>query len=99
MLVVKIHTTYRNVVAICDHSLLGKRLEDEKRQLELRESFFGGEPKTRDEVAEIMRAQAKEDATFNIAGKEATQLAQELGIIDKEGISKIQGVPFALVLL
>jgi hypothetical protein len=41
----------------------------------------------------------KEDATFNIVGKKACKLALDCGIISKEGIIKIKGVPVALVLL
>jgi len=42
---------------------------------------------------------AQEDATFNIIGKESVNTALETGIISKEGIKEINGVPFALVLL
>ena len=41
----------------------------------------------------------KEDATFNIVGKESVQTALEAGIIKEQGIIKIQEVPIALVLL
>ena len=40
-----------------------------------------------------------EDATFNIVGEESIKIALKIGIINKNGIKEIQGVPFALVLL
>ena len=40
-----------------------------------------------------------EDATFNIIGEESTQAAIEAGIVTKEGIKKIDNIPFTLVLL
>jgi len=98
-MLVRIHNTYRDIVAICDSELIGKLFVEDKFQLDVKESFFKGNEKTRLEVLEIMQDMAKEDATFNIIGKEATELAIEAGIITQEGIRKIQGIPFALVLL
>jgi hypothetical protein len=43
--------------------------------------------------------QLKEDATFNIVGKEAIKIALEEGIILKEGVSEVAGIPFALKLM
>ena len=41
----------------------------------------------------------EEDATFNIVGKDAVEAAFKAGIITKDGIKKVQGIPFSLVLL
>jgi len=41
----------------------------------------------------------KEDSTFNIIGKKSVNAALKAGIITKDGIKKIQGIPFALILL
>jgi len=96
---VKIHKSYREVVAVCDSDLIGKYFEEEEFQLDIKESFYKGEDLSREETFEIMKDGATEDATFNIVGKESTDLALEAGIIEKEGISEIQGIPFALVLM
>lgn len=97
-MLIKIHKSYRDAIAICDSELLGKKFAHGKMQLEVGK-FFEGEEKTEEEISEIMKDISKEDATFNIVGKQAVQVALKAGIIDKEGIIKIQGVPFALVLL
>lgn len=97
-MLVKKHSSYRDVIAICDSELLGKRFEQGNFQLELNE-FFNGEEKTEKEVLSIMKDAEKEDATFNIAGKKAVELALKTGLISKQGIKTIQGIPFALVLL
>ena len=65
-MIVKIHTSYRYVVAICDSDLLGKKFEEGQFQLDVKESFFKGEEKPKEKVLEIMQDMAKEDATFNI---------------------------------
>lgn len=96
---VKIHNSYRDVVAICDSDLVGKRFEEGKFQLDVKENFFRGEEIGEEKVIKILRDMATEDSTFNIIGEKSTNTAIKAGLITKEGIKKIQGVPFALVLL
>ena len=96
---VKIHNSYREVVAICDSYLIGKRFEDGKFQLDIKENFFRGDEKDEKQAIQIMRDMSREDATFNIIGQESVNAALKAGVISKDGIKKIQGVPFALVLL
>lgn len=98
-MLIKLIKSYRDVVAICDSDLIGKKFEEEKFQLDVKESFFKGEEKNKEEIIEIIKDMTKEDATFNIIGEKSIQAAIEAGIITKEGIKKIQGIPFALVLL
>ena len=95
---INIINSYRYVVAICDSDLLGKVFEEEKFQLDVKESFYKGKEVSQEEAIEMMKDMQKEDATFNIIGKEATKAALKAGIIEKEGIGTIQGIPFALVL-
>ena len=96
---IKIHRSYRLVVAVCDVNLLGKRFEEDIRQLEIRESFFKGEIFEEEDAIKILKKQSLEDATFNIVGKEAIQAAIKSQIIASEGITKINEIPFALVLI
>lgn len=96
---VKIQQSYRDIVAISDSNLLGKRFEQDNLQLDIKESFYKGEEKTKQEVLEIIKKMSAEDATFNIIGKEAVKTALEAGIITQEQVGEIQGIPFSLVLL
>ena len=102
MISAKIYKSYRIVVAICDSNLIGKRFEEkfEKgiKQLDIRENFYKDEELSYEEAVELMKLQAREDATFNIVGKESVKAALESGIIDKSGIGKVDGIPYALVL-
>ena len=79
--------------------MLGKTFEQGNRQLEVKPDFFKGEERTEQEVLDIIEKESAEDATFNIVGKQATQVALKAGIIKQEGIKEIQGTPMALVLL
>lgn len=96
---VKIIKAYRDTVAICDSDLLGKKFEEEKFQLDIKESFFGGDEISGEKLIEIMKKMSEEDATFNIVGEKSIKIALKAGIISQAGIKKIQGIPFALVLL
>lgn len=96
---VKIHESYRRIVAVCDTNLVGQLLSEGKRQIEIRPTFFKGEEKSRKEVIKILKDLAKEDATFNIVGKESVETALESGIIQKHGVIEINNTPIALVLM
>ncbi len=99
MISVKIHKSYRNVVALCDSNLIGKRFEEGIRQLDVRESFYNGEEMDESKILELIQFQAGEDSTFNLVGEESIAIAKKAGLISDEGVKKVQGIPFALVLL
>ena len=96
---VNILKSYRDIVAICDSDLLGKKFEEGKFQLDIKESFFKGTESPEEKIIEIMQKMSEKDAIFNIVGEKSIKIALKAGIISKEGIKKIQGIPFALVLL
>lgn len=96
---VKIIKTYRDVVAICDSEILGKKFEEGDFQIDVKESFYKGEEMNEIEVSELMVDKATEDATFNIVGEKSIALALKVGIISKESIRKIEGIPVALILV
>ncbi len=110
-MLLKIHKTYRDIIAICDSELIGKTFvsqasddlgkpsEGGKFQLEVKESFYKGEEISEEKVLQIIQDMSREDATFNIVGEKSINTALKAGIISQQGIKKIQGVPFALVLL
>ena len=98
-ILLKIHESYRWVVAVCDKDVFGKKLIDGKRALDVTGQFFRGEEMTEEKATqEIIRCN-DEDATFNFVGEKSVDLAKRLGIVKNEGITEIQGIPFALVLL
>jgi len=103
MLFVKLHKSYRNVIAMCDSDLIGKKLEENfeggTKQLDIRESFYKGKEIPYSEAIKIIKFQSNEDSTFNLVGKETIKAAIDAGIIDDNGVGKVDGVPYALVLL
>ena len=99
MFFLKIHKSYRDVVAICDSELIGKVFEQGKFQLNVKENFFKGEQASEQEIIEVMEEMAREDATFNIIGKKSVNAAIKAGIVEPDAVSEIKGVPFTLILL
>lgn len=96
---VKIIKSCRDIVTICDSNLIGKTFENEKEKLEVKESFYSGEEKTPEQVKEIIHIMVREDATFNIVGKDSIKIAIDEGIIDKNCVREIQGIPIAMRLI
>ncbi len=99
MFFINVINSYRDVVAICDEELLGKKFEQGKFQLDIKESFYKGKLVSEKELIEIINNLSREDATFNIVGENSVNVALKEGIIIEEGIGEIQGIKFALVLL
>jgi len=96
---VKIHQAYRTIVALCDSDLIEKTFEEGNKCITLHPHFFNGDEKSKEEVIKILKDMDKEDATFNIIGKDSVQTALETGIIKEHGIITIDNVPIALVLM
>ena len=96
---IKIHKSYRNVVAVCDSNLMNKRFEEGKKQLEIKEHFFKGDEVTEEEAIKIMILQRENDSTFNIVGVKSINAAVKAGIINKNSVAYVKDVPFTLILL
>ena len=98
---VNVIDSYRKVVAVADDGLVGKQFYEGKKQLDVKVSFYKGELDSleKDEVIEVMKEMLAEDATFNIVGEESVAAAVEAGIITKDEILTIDGIPYSLILL
>ncbi|MBM3228416.1 DUF424 family protein [Candidatus Pacearchaeota archaeon] len=95
---VNIIKAYRDVVAICDSELLGKKFEEGKFQLDIKENFYRGKEANEAEILEIIDNFSKKDATFNLVGPKSVALGLKAGIILSEEIGEIKGTPFAFAL-
>jgi len=96
---VNVIKSYRDVVAICDSELIGKKFEEGELQLDVKESFYKGEQVDEEKLLNIIDFHKQEDATFNIVGEKSINLALKEGIIQEEAIKKIQGIPYVFVLI
>ena len=98
-LCIKVHKSYRTVVALCDSEILGKKFEEGIKQLDVRESFYNGESIEEDEAVRELQRQAREDATFNIVGEKSVNVAIKSEVISEGCVGKIDNIPFALKLI
>lgn len=98
-MIVRIIKSHRDIVAICDSELIGKRFEEGKFQLDVKESFFLGKEMNEKDTIDIIIKMVKEDATYYIVGEKSVNCAIKAGITEKEEVKKIQGIPFVLILL
>ena len=95
---VKIHHSYRGVVAVCDSELLGKYFDEGRFQLDIKESFYKGDEVSGEELLDLLRKMAREDATFNIIGKDSVDACIKIGLINEASVKKIAGIPYAMIL-
>ena len=98
-ILLKVHESYRWVVAVCDKDVFGRKLIDGKRVLDLSGQFFDGDSMSEEKIREEIVRCSREDASFNFVGEDSVALAKELELVTDEGVVEIEGVPFALVLL
>ncbi len=92
MILVKIHKTkFRDVIAVCDSSLIGKKFEENGLQLDITERFYKGEAMPEEKIIIIL----ENAENVNIVGEESMKLGIKAGIIIKENILTIEGIPHA----
>jgi uncharacterized protein len=94
---VKVHSSSRKVVAICDEDIIGKSFEEGIRILDVRESFYKGERMEKKEVLELMKREFADGSTFNIVGRESVNVAIEAKIIGKGDSMKVKRIPFVII--
>ena len=95
----KVHKSYRCVVAVCDEGVFGRVLREGNRVLDVSGDFFKGDSMGEGEARDEIIRCAGEDASFNFVGADSVRIARDLGLVKDEGVVEIEGVPFALVLL
>jgi uncharacterized protein len=96
---INIHENYRKIVAICDSDIVGKRFEEGKLQLDVNEKFYGGKEYEKKKALKILQNALDDDACFNFVGQNSIDLGIEAGLIKKENLIIIQGVPHAIAIL
>ena len=81
-------------MSICDGNLIGKTFEEGKKILNVSKGFYHGEPMFEKDILNLI----KENALLNIVGEESVNFALRNELIEKDGVKKIKGIPYALLL-
>ncbi len=93
---VKIHKTEsREIIAVCDKELVGKKFINGEMQLDISERFYKGEEKSEEEIIKIL----KNCSCANLVGEKSVRLGIKIGIISKDNVIKIKGIPHAQYLV
>jgi hypothetical protein len=94
--IVKKHVSSRKILlAVCDSSIIGKKYEEGKMQLDLSSSFYKGENKTEGELIDLI----KKTYIINAAGKKSVDFLVKNGFADSSAVIKISGIPHIQILL
>lgn len=100
MVYVKIHITtdvsrdFKEVVAICDEGLLGKKFQEGDVVLHVNEEFFKGFLTTLDEAMHY----ARNASIVVFAGEASVNRAVEEGFVHPDAILRVGEVPYAQVI-
>lgn len=92
-MIVKKHKNHQGqiVLAICDESLLGKKIEENNLILDLSSNYYKGDKKSDQDLLELI----KEAYILNLVGEKSTEFALKNNFINKNNIKKINKIPFA----
>jgi hypothetical protein len=96
LIYIKIHNTESGrIVAMCDESVIGKIIEEEDVEIDLKtySDFYKGRLVGPEGVPSINELEDMSSA--NIVGKESVAIAIDKGIIGERSVRIVCGVPFA----
>ncbi|MFQ6065190.1 MAG: DUF424 domain-containing protein [Candidatus Bathyarchaeia archaeon] len=83
----------RVLLAVCDAELLGKVLKDGKIRFEVRRDFYDGLKMSVDEAVDLM----EQCTIVNMIGRNIVKKAVERGLVHREAVLDISGVPHAQI--
>jgi len=88
-------TNHQNnlMLNICDSSLLGKKIVDDKIAMNISKSYYCERLVEKEEAKNLL----KQCSSINMVGKETVSLSVSLGIGSHQAIKEIDGVPFLLI--
>jgi hypothetical protein len=93
---VRIHQReHQLIAAVIDKELLGKLIQENDVQLDLRSDFYKGKEMNEQAARKIMRAASQ----LNLAGQHAVQIGIEEGLVDPAHVLLVGGVPHAQVVV
>ncbi len=88
-------TNHQNnlMLNICDSSLLGKKIADDKITMNISKSYYCERLVEKEEAQNLL----KQCSSINMVGKETVSLSVDLGIGSQQAIKEIDGIPFLLI--
>ena len=92
-MIAKIHKTLegRTILAVCDSNLKGKKFEQGELQLDISSEFYAGKEIDEKEIKKLFKVVQ----IVNLVGKKSVELGMKAGIVSKEFVLKVKGIPHA----
>lgn len=95
-MIVKAHNSKSGlIISVCDEEIIGKKYLENGLVLDLSSDFYKGETMNSEKTIE----KCKRAYIINAVGEESVELFTKLGIVHKDNILKIKGVPFVQCLI
>ena len=82
-----------SMLNICDADLLGKNIQKNDLVMHINESYYGEKLVDKEEAKNLLR----NSSIINMVGNDTISLSISLGIGSKNGIKKIDDIPFLIV--
>ena len=96
-MIVKIHKRGdRTIIAVCDKELIGQKIIEGEKQLDLTSEFYNGEEIT--DIGEIGDLLRNADI-INLVGEKSVKIGIDEELISQENIIKIKNIPHAQAIL
>ena len=98
MIYLKRHSSPNGIVlAMCDEELIGKILKEDKIELDLDtySGFYKGELMAEEDANELITDEDLYSA--NIVGERSLLIVMEKGLVKKEEVRRVSGVPFVQI--
>lgn len=92
-MIAKLHKSRegRTILAVCDSDIFGKKFEENDLQLDLCSGFYKGEKMDEKRITELFKVVS----IVNLVGEKSVSLGIKSGVIEKENVKKISGIPYA----
>ena len=84
-----------DLLVVTDSNLIGKKFEEDKKQLDLTSNFYKGEEKNKEEVKQLI----KQVRHLHLTGKESVAIGVELDLVNPSKILYVDIVPHAEVVV
>ena len=92
----KIHESHAGyLLAACDKSVCGKKFKSKETEFFVNPRFYKDKTATESQMRKLFRV----PSSANLVGKNIVHLAIDIGLIDKENVIKIQGIPHAQMIV
>ncbi len=90
MIIKKHNNNGRLILALCDASLLNKKIETDELILDLSSSFYKGEKTTEEELKDLF----KKTYILNAVGEKCISFLINQKVVSEKNIKKINGIPY-----